>query len=71
VDFHGVFPYLVSPLDASGEVNARVLEQVPRGTVLEVDYAFGSWFRVVRPEGRKWLYQDQAQRLTSAPQESP
>jgi len=27
-DFHGVFPYLVSPLDASGEVNAEVLTRL-------------------------------------------
>jgi dihydrodipicolinate synthase/N-acetylneuraminate lyase len=26
--FHGVFPYLVSPLDASGEVNAEVLSRL-------------------------------------------
>lgn len=27
-DFHGVFPYLVSPLDAAGEVNAEVLARL-------------------------------------------
>jgi 4-hydroxy-tetrahydrodipicolinate synthase len=27
-DFHGVFPYLVSPVDASGEVNAEVLARL-------------------------------------------
>ncbi len=27
-DFHGVFPYLVSPLDAAGEVNAEVLSRL-------------------------------------------
>ena len=28
VDFHGVFPYLVSPIDAAGEVKADVLERL-------------------------------------------
>jgi 4-hydroxy-tetrahydrodipicolinate synthase len=27
-DFHGVFPYLVSPIDAAGEVKTRVLERL-------------------------------------------
>ena len=27
-NFHGVFPYLVSPIDASGEVKADVLERL-------------------------------------------
>jgi 4-hydroxy-tetrahydrodipicolinate synthase len=29
--FHGVFPYLVSPLDATGEVNADVLSRLCNG----------------------------------------
>ena len=28
VEFHGVFPYLVSPIDASGEVKAEVLARL-------------------------------------------
>ena len=28
LDFHGVFPYLVSPIDASGEVKAGVLARL-------------------------------------------
>jgi dihydrodipicolinate synthase/N-acetylneuraminate lyase len=28
VDFHGVFPYLVSPIDSSGEIKADVLERL-------------------------------------------
>lgn len=27
-DFHGVFPYLVSPIDADGEVEAQVLTRL-------------------------------------------
>ena len=27
-EFHGVFPYLVSPIDAAGEVKAGVLERL-------------------------------------------
>ncbi|MFY9822967.1 MAG: SH3 domain-containing protein [Thermoanaerobaculia bacterium] len=50
------------------DLGARVVEQVPRGTVLEVDYAFGSWFRVVRQEKRGWVHQDQVQRLAAPAQ---
>jgi 4-hydroxy-tetrahydrodipicolinate synthase len=27
-DFHGVFPYLVSPVDASGQIRDRVLARL-------------------------------------------
>ena len=27
-DFHGVFPYLVSPIDASGQIRTKVLEKL-------------------------------------------
>src|ERR1044072_3481822 len=27
-DFHGVFPYLVSPIDASGQIRTKVLERL-------------------------------------------
>jgi DnaJ-domain-containing protein 1 len=45
------------------DLAARVVEQVPRGTVLEVDYASESWFRVVRRESRWWIRRDQVQSL--------
>jgi dihydrodipicolinate synthase/N-acetylneuraminate lyase len=32
-DFHGVFPYLVSPVDASGEVKTAVLERLCRDLI--------------------------------------
>ncbi len=53
------------------DLEARVLERASRGTVLEVDYASETWFRVVRQETRQWVYHDQAQRVASAPGESP
>jgi hypothetical protein len=45
------------------DLAARVVEQVPRGTLLEVDYASESWFRVVRQEKRLWIRRDQVQSL--------
>lgn len=45
------------------DLAARVIEQVPRGTLLEVDYASESWFRVVRQERRWWIRRDQVQIL--------
>jgi len=45
------------------DLAARVVEQVPRGTLLEVDYASESWFRVVRQESRWWIRRDQVQML--------
>jgi hypothetical protein len=45
------------------DLAARVVEQVPRGTLLEVDYASESWFRVVRQERRWWIRRDQVQIL--------
>ncbi len=45
------------------DLAARVVEQVSRGAVLEVDYANESWLRVVRQEKRSWIRRDQVHSL--------
>jgi 4-hydroxy-tetrahydrodipicolinate synthase len=56
-DFHGVFPYLVSPLDAGGRVNADVLGRL-------VDDLIGAGVHGLTPLGStgEFAYLDSAQR---------
>lgn len=57
MSFHGVFPYLVSPVDASGEINRPVLTEL-------VDHLIGSGVHGLAPLGStgEFAYLSQEQR---------
>src|SRR5258706_2250724 len=61
MDFHGVFPYLVSPIDAQGEVKAAVLERL-------CDDLIKSGVHGLTPLGstREFAYLNNAQRAAVA-----
>ena len=58
-DFHGVFPYLVSPIDASGEIRTEVLGRL-------CDDLIKAGVHGLTPLGStgEFAYLDQAQRAT-------